>query len=61
MAEIATAVGVVTAEVLIVNVADEEPEFTVTLAGTVATEVLLLVSVAVPPDVLLRAKVPVDE
>ncbi len=62
-AEIVTGVDVVTALVVTVNVALVDPAGTMTLAGTVAAEVLLLDSVtAAPPDgaAPLRVTVPCD-
>ena len=49
MAEIVTEVGAVTGNVAIVNLAVLAPAETVTLAGTVATPVLLLASVTTAP------------
>ncbi len=46
----------VTAEVLIVKLADDEPEAITTLAGTVATPVLLLLRVTVVLAVAVGAQ-----
>jgi len=63
VAEITEDVDVVTETVVIVNVAVVAPDATVTLAGTVAAAVLLLVSVTTAPDAgaaALSVTVPCD-
>jgi hypothetical protein len=57
--EIETDVAVATANVLIGKLADVVPAATATLAGTEATDVLLLDSVTVPPADVFKVTVPV--
>lgn len=61
VAEIVIDAALVTATVLTGKLAVVEPDGTVTLGGTVATDVLLLASATTAPVVKFRVTVPVDE